>query len=243
VILSRATAQQLFPNGNAVGSRLLVEHPPKMEVEVVGVVGDVRGRPITTDPEPMVYEPAGQRWPATWGSIVVRSTTPAEQTAAAVRTALKSVDPAFAPPRIESFSQMIDAVLSEQRLFARLSGLFAVVAALLAGIGIYAMMAGAVTERRREFGIRLALGARHAMIANLILRQAIILGGTGVLAGLAAAAALRKVVESRLFGVSSGDPLTLIGAGAAIVALCIAAGLIPAFKAARIDPVKSLRVE
>lgn len=243
VILSRATAQQLFPNGGAVGSRLLVEHPPKMEVQVVGVVGDVRGRPITDDPEPMVYEPAGQRWPATWGSIVVRSDLPGDQTAAAVRSVVKSIDPAFPPPRIESFSQMIDGVLSEQRLFARLSGLFAVVAALLAAIGIYAMMAGAVAERRREFGIRLALGARHAMIARLVVRQAVLLGGVGVLAGLAGAATLRKLVESRLFGVSSADPLTLLGAGAAVVMLCIAASLVPALRAAAVDPLAALRHE
>ena len=243
VILSQALAQQLFPNGGAVGSRLLVEFPPKMEVEIIGIVGDVRGRPITTDPEPFVYEPAGQRWPATWGTVVLRSSLPPSQTAAAVRGVTKALDPAFGPPRIETFESMIDGVLSEQRLFARLSGLFAVVAALLAGIGIYAMMAGAVAERRREFGIRLALGARQGIIAGLVLRQAVVLGGIGVIAGLAGATALRKVIEARLFGVNSADPFTLAGAAVAVVALCVVASLVPALGAARIDPVRSLRVD
>jgi putative ABC transport system permease protein len=243
VILSRAQAQQLFPNGDAVGSRLLLQHPPKMQVEVIGVVGDVRGRPITADPEPMAYEPAGQRWPATYGSIVLRSSLPPEQIAASVRAVTRSIDAAFAPPRLESFAQMIDGVLSEQRLFARLSGLFAVVAALLAGIGIYAMMAGSVAERRREFGIRLALGARHALIARLVLKQALVLGGIGVVLGLVGAAALRKIVESRLFGVSSADPFTLGGAGAAVVLLCALASLLPALRASRTDPVRSLRLD
>ena len=243
VILSQALAQQLFPNGGAVGSRLLVEHPPKMEVEVIGIVGDVRGRPITSDPEPFVYEPAGQRWPATWGTIVLRSDLPAVQTAATVRSLTKALDPAFGPPHLETFDSMIDGVLSEQRLFARLSGLFAVVAALLAGIGIYAMMAGAVAERRREFGIRLALGARQGMIAGLVLRQAIVLGGIGVIAGLAGATALRKVIEARLFGVGSADPLTLAAAAVAVVALCVVASLVPALGAARVDPVRSLRMD
>ena len=100
-----------------------------------------------------------------------------------------------------------------------------------------------MAERRREFGIRLALGARHVLIAKLVLRQAIVLGGIGVIAGIGGAAALRKIVESRLFGVSSADPLTLAGAGIAVVTLCIAASLVPAVRASRTDPVRSLRVD
>ena len=243
VILGDAAARRLFPNGGAVGSRLRVSFPPQMEVEVIGVVGDVRGRPVTSDPELFVYEPAGQRWPAVWGTIVVRSNLPAAQTASAVRDVVKGIDPAFSPPRVESFAEIIDGVLSEQRLFARFSGLFAAVAALLAGIGIYAMMAGAVAERRKEFGIRLALGASHTNVARLVLRQGVLLGGLGIVAGLAGAAALRRLVESRLFGVGSADPLTLGSAALAIVALCAVASLVPALRAARVDPVRSHRVE
>ncbi len=173
----------------------------------------------------------------------MRSSLPPEQTAAAVRSVTKSIDPAFTPPRIESFAAMIDGVLSEQRLFAKLSGLFAAVAALLAAIGIYAMMAGAVAERRRDFGIRLAVGARHTTVARLVLRQAVVLGGIGVVAGVAAATGLRQIVESRLFGVSSGDPLTLAAAGVAIVSLCLAASLVPALRAASVDPLAALRHE
>lgn len=243
VILSRALAERLFPGGGAVGARLRLQHPPQMEVEVVGVVGDVRGRPVTKDPEPFAYEPGGQRWPLTWGHVVARSSLPPAQVAATARDVMRAVDPAFTPPLVESFETMIDRTLAEQRLLARLSRLFAAVAALLAGIGIYAMMAGAVAERRREFGIRLALGAAGPAILRLVLRSAVTLGLAGVVAGLAGAVAVRRAVESRLFGVSAFDPPTLAAAGLAIICLCVVASLVPAVRAARTDPVRSLRVE
>jgi predicted permease len=243
IILSRQLAESIFPNGGAVGSRLRVSYPEHMDVEVVGIVGDVRGRPVTDEPEAFAYEPAGQRWPITWGHVVVRSDLPAAQVSSTVREVLRSVDPAFTPPLVEPLSAMIDRTLAEQRLFARLSTLFAIVAALLAGIGIYAMMAGAVTERRREFGIRLALGAAAASVLRLVVRSAVVLGLAGVVAGLAAALALRQLIESRLFGISALDPVTLAAAGLAIVLLCVIASLVPALRAARIDPILSLRVE
>ena len=243
IILSRQLADSIFPGGGAVGSRLRVSYPENMEVEVVGIAGDVRGRPVTDEPEPFAYEPAGQRWPISWGHVVVRSTLPATQVSSTVREVLRSVDPAFTPPLVEPLGAMIDRTLAEQRLFARLSTVFAIVAALLAGIGIYAMMAGAVTERRREFGIRLALGAAAASVLRLVVRSAVVFGLAGVTAGLAAALAVRQLIESRLFGISALDPLTLAAAGLAIVLLCVIASLVPALRASRIDPVRSLRVE
>jgi predicted permease len=243
VILSRRLAEHIFPGGGALGSRLRVNYPEKMEVEVVGIAGDVRGRPITNDPEAFAYEPGGQRWPISWGHVVARSSLPAAQVSATVREVLRQVDPAFTPPLVESFEAVIDRTLAEQRLFARLSSVFAVVAALLAGIGIYAMMAGAVAERRREFGIRLALGAEAASVLRLVVRSAVWLGLAGVVAGVAASLVVRGFIESKLFGVSGFDPATLTIACLAIVVLCVVASLVPAMRAARIDPARSLRAE
>ena len=243
IILSESMAKELFPGGGALGSRLLVDYPEKMEVEVVGVVGDVRGRPITAAPEPYAYEPAGQRWPTTWGNIVVRSSLPTAEIAAAIRQVTQSVDRTFTPPLVESFATTIDRVLSEQRLFARLSGVFASVAALLAAIGIYAMMSGAVSERRKEFGIRLALGANGSSVLRLVLRSALMIAAVGLIIGLGAAAALRRVIETRLYGVSGFDPVTIGIAALGMTALTILASLVPAARAARVDPVRSLRVE
>ena len=174
---------------------------------------------------------------------MVRSTLPTSRVASIAQEVSRAVDPAFTPPLVESFATMIDRVLAEQRLFARLSGVFAAVAALLAGIGIYAMMAGSVAERRKEFGIRLALGASGIAVQRLVLRTAIVLGVFGTAIGLAAGTVLKRAIESRLFGVTALDPIVLASASAGIVALCIAASLLPAMRAARVDPVRSLRAE
>lgn len=243
IILSESFAKALFPEGNAVGSRLLVNYPEKMEVDVIGVVGNVRGRPITADPEPYAYEPSGQRWPTTWGNIVVRSSLGAPETAGTIRDVVRSLDSTISPPLVESFGTIIDRVLSEQRLFARLGGLFAALSAVLAGIGIYGMMAGAVTERRKEFGIRLALGARATSVLALVVRKGVVLAAVGLLGGLAIAASVRKLIEARLYGVSAIDPLTIGAACAGIIVLSVVASIIPALRAAHVDPVRSLRVE
>jgi putative ABC transport system permease protein len=240
IIISRTLAEQLFPAGGAIGSRLTLRYPEGKIVEVVGVVGDVRGRPLTAEPEPWAYMPTGQ---PSWGQIVARSSLPAAPTIAALREAAKAVDPVVLPGDLEPFSAAIDRALAEQRLFARLTGVFAIVAALLAGIGIYGMMSGAVAERRKEFGIRLALGARASSVLALVLRTALPLAATGIAAGLGGAALLRRLIESRLYGVTPLDPATLVAAAAGTVVLGAAASLIPALRAARVDPVTSLRVE
>jgi len=239
IIISRRLAERLFPAGDAIGSRLTLQSSGRI-VEVVGVVGDVRGRPLTAEPEPWAYMPTGQ---PSWGQIVARSSLPAAQTIAALRETAKAVNPVVLPHDVEPFSAAIDRVLAEQRLFARLTGVFAAVAALLAGIGIYGMMTGAVAERRKEFGIRLALGARTSSVLALVMRTALLLAAAGTVFGLAGAAALRKLIETRLFGVTPLDPATLAAAAIGAVLLGVAASLIPALRAARVDPVTSLRTE
>ena len=242
-VISRSLAQQLFPSGGAVGGRVTLTYPVGKVVEVIGVVGDVRGQPVTDDPEPWAYHPAGNvEWPI-WGTIQVRSSLPTAQAIETIRQVARSVDPLVMPYGVEPFGASVDRVLAEQRLFAKLSAVFATIGALLAAIGIYGMMAGAVSERRKEFGIRLALGAEGSRVLLLVLRSSLIVAACGVVAGLAAAVGLRRFIESRLYGVTPLDPLTLAAAVGGIVALAIAATMIPALRASRVDPVRSLRVD
>ena len=240
VIISEAMARRAFPNGSPIGSRLTLRFPKGKTVEVVGVVGDVRGKTVTKDPEPWSYKPAVD--PA-WGTIQVRSSMPQAQVIATIRDVARRIDPVIAPHDVEAFTASVDRALSEQRLFARTSASFAAVAAILAGIGIYGMMAGAVAERRKEFGIRLALGARTGSVLGLVMRSAGVVSVIGLVLGLSGAVALRRVIESRLFGVSGLDPLTIAGTAMAIAVLTVVASLVPAVRAARIDPVRSLRVD
>jgi predicted permease len=240
VIISQALAKAAFPNGSAIGSRLTLRFPKGKTVEVVGVIGDVRGKSITSEPEPWSYTPAVN---PTWGTIQVRSSMPSAQVAATIRDVARRIDPVISPSEIEGFGASVDRAISEQRLFARTSGMFALVAAVLAGIGIYGMMAGAVAERRKEFGIRLALGARAGSVLGLVLRSAATVSAIGLLFGLACSVVLRRLLESRLFGVNGLDPTTMAATAVAIAALTLIASLVPALRAARVDPVRSLRVD
>jgi predicted permease len=240
VIVSQRVAAQLFPRGSAVGAQVPLQYPKGKIARIVGVAGDVRGRRVTADPEGFVYFPEPK--PA-WGTVQVRSRQPAAATVALVRDVTRSLDPVVLPADLEAFGSAIDRALGEQRLVARISTLFAGVAALLAGIGIYGMLAGVVGERRHEFGIRLALGASAQSVMRLIMRYALVVTGIGVALGVAGAALLRQVIESRLFGVTAFDPLTVTAAVASLIGLSLIAALVPGLRATRVDPVRSLRVE
>jgi putative ABC transport system permease protein len=239
-IVSDRLAREAFPAGGAIGSRLALEFPKGTVLEVVGIVGDVRGRPLTDDPEPWIYVPADQ---VTWGRVFVRSSAAFPHVAASVRDVTRTLNPLMPPYDLEPMSASLDQVLAEQRVLARLSGLLAAIAAVLAAIGIYAMMAGAVGERMREFGIRLALGAQSGAIVRIVVRHVLIVIGIGLVAGLGTAAFATRAIESRLFGVTALDPWTLAAACAALAALALTATLLPAWRATRADPVAALRSE
>ncbi len=239
-IVSRRLARDISPAGNAVGMRLVLDYPKGHVVEVVGVVGDVRGRPLTNEPEPFIYFPAND---ASWGVVHVRSAGSFADVAGSVRRVARELNPLLPPYDIEPFTASIDRALAEQRLLARLSSVFAAVGALLAAIGIYAMMACTVNERIREFGIRLALGARTAMLLRLVMRNALAVTSAGLLAGAAAAFIATRALESRLYGVSPHDPITIVACCLSLLGLAVAASLIPAWRASQVDPVKSLRVD
>jgi hypothetical protein len=167
VVASRSLVDWLFPEGGALGSRLTLSVPKGKVVEIVGIVADVRGRAVVADPEPWVYRPAVK---PTWGTIQVRSALPSAQVIAAVRKTARAIDPVVAPHDIETFGATVDRALSEQRLFARVSSVFAVIAALVAALGIYSMMAGAGATKGVRHPARPGRnggrsdGARHALV-------------------------------------------------------------------------------
>jgi predicted lysophospholipase L1 biosynthesis ABC-type transport system permease subunit len=230
----------LFPSGGGVGATVALAYPKGKRARIVGIAGDVRGRRMTIAPDPYAYFPD----PApNWGTVQVRSQMPAPATIAAIRDVARAVDPVVLPGDLERFDAAIDRALAEQRLFARLSALFAVIAAVLAGIGIYGMMSGAVAERRREFGIRLALGASARSVMSLVLRHALLLAGIGMIVGIAGAAALRQLIEARLYGVRPLEPAIVVLAVGALLIVSLLACLVPGLRATRVDPVRSLRVD
>jgi predicted permease len=239
VIVSQQLAAEAFPRGDALGSQLVLSYPPGKVVQIVGVAGNVRRRPVTDAQTPFMYMPGI----SSWGTVAVRSSVPFAQTAAAIRAVARDVEASLPPYDLEPMAAGLDRVISEQRLLARFTGIFAAVAALLAAVGIYGMMAGAVAEGRREFGIRLALGAGAHSVLALVLRGAIPVTIAGVAGGMAASLALGRLVASRLYGVAPSDPLTMVSVALALAVVALVASFVPAVTASRIDPVQSLRAE
>jgi predicted permease len=239
VIVSERLAKEVFPSGGAVGSRLVLSYPKGKVVEIVGVAGNVRRRPVTSEPEPFMYLPGIKAW----GSVAVRSSLPFAQTASAIRAVARELDDSLPPHDLEPMTAGLDRVISEQRILARFSLIFAIVAGLLASVGIYGMMACAVGERMREFGIRLALGARTPFLLRMVIGSALRVTLVGLLVGAAAAYVATRGLQARLYGVTPGDPLTLFAACAALLLLAVMASVAPAWRATRADPVRALRID
>jgi predicted permease len=242
-ILSRTLARRLFGNVNPVGRTVAAAFtgPP---ARVVGVVDDSRwGSLVDEGLGPMQYYPIPNVVASTGAVMLVRSSLPVSALRTAVQHTVSEVAPSV--PIFDSMRlrQRVDNSMSEERLLARLLTAFTLLAVLLAIVGLYAVIAFAVAERTRELGIRIALGARSAQILTMIVRRGALLGGIGVVAGLAGAAGLSRLVESQLFGMSALEPGVYALAAALLLALVVVASIIPARHATRVDPVTALRSE
>jgi putative ABC transport system permease protein len=160
-----------------------------------------------------------------------------------VRRALASIDPALPFTEINTMSEEVDASLAPERMTAALASIFGAVAAALAAIGIYGLLAYAVAQRRREIGIRMAIGARSADIAAMIGGQAVAMAAAGITLGLGAAFLAAPWIRSLLYGVAPADPISLVTAALFVIAVSAAATAIPAARATRIEPAIALREE
>jgi len=241
VIVNRSLAEALVGSPNAVGRQVRLSARQDRLFEIVGVVADARTLRVTEAPGPFLYEPFGQLFRPSSATLVVRSAAGAAAGADAIRRVVGALDPALPVYDVGTAAQSIDGQIAQDRLVARLAGLFAAVATLLAGLGLYGVVAHSVTERTRELGVRLALGARPGEMIALVLRQVFGLVLPGAAIGLLAAAAIGRAIESRLFDVRAADPAALLAAVAALVVVALVAALVPAWRAARVDPSSVLR--
>jgi putative ABC transport system permease protein len=146
-------------------------------------------------------------------------------------------------PRVDTMEEVLAASVRERRLIMTLLGVFAVLALVLAAVGIYSVMAYTVGQRTHEIGVRLAIGASRGDVVRLVIRQTVILTGAGLVIGVAAAAGLTRLLRTLLFGVEPGDPLTFAVGVFILLAVSLAAGLVPGRRAARVDPIVALRYE
>jgi predicted permease len=232
VIVNEAFGRRYFGGASAVGRTFGFGTGPTGQRQIVGVVADARYDGLREPPVPMVFS-------ATNGagflqSVALRTTRDPATLAAAARRALAEAEPRLPVREIFTIARLVDASLAQERLMARLAGFLAVLAAVLACVGTYAVLSNSVTARTREIATRIALGAGPAQVRALVLREGATLVLAGLAAGAAAAAAATRVTASLLYGITPGDPIAFLTAVAAMTALTLAAAILPLRRAARV---------
>ncbi|HEX8140376.1 MAG TPA: ABC transporter permease [Pyrinomonadaceae bacterium] len=240
-IINEQLARRYFPAGDAVGQRL-VFNDEDGPVEIVGVAADVRNDDLEEEANLTAYLPFMQEpW---WSmALVVRATSDPLPLASVIRNEVRAVDQEQPVYNVMTMQQVIDETISPKRLTMFLLAFFAFGALLLAAIGIYAVISYSVTQRTHEIGIRMALGAQPRDILRLVVRQGLVLTAIGVGLGLLGAFALTWKMTEMLSGVEATDPLTFVSISLLLALVALAACLIPARKATRVDPMVALRYE
>ncbi len=253
VIINEAFARKYFAKQDPIGQRITIgQGLPEFKDstrEVVGVVGSVRENGLDNDAPSMLYVPQSQVvdtftalgnkvLPMAWA---VRTSLDPLTLSSAVRREVTAVDPMQAVFEFRTMKQVVDRSMAIRSFLLLLLSIFAGVALLLAAIGIYGVMSYAVEQRSHEIGIRMALGAAQRDVLRMVVRYGMALVGIGVALGLAAAFGVTRVLKAMLFGVKATDPMTFAGVALVLAAVALAATLVPALRATRVDPVVALR--
>jgi predicted permease len=241
-IVNETMAARYWRGRNPVGARFHLGDETGPSVEVVGVAGDVKYRMMREAPRPSFYRPLAQT-NALDGVIHVRTHGDPGAMLPTLRFALAAVDPAVPIITMRTLRDQATINVTDERLAMLIGVTLGIAALLLAAIGLYGAMSYTVSQRTRELGVRISLGASVGGIARLILRQAMSLSLAGAALGTGLAIALARLVESRLYGIAASDPPTIAVAIALLAAIALAASWIPARRASRIDPVHALRGE
>ena len=244
VIVDENMADQLWPGQDPIGKRIhIVELQSKDPWQtVVGVVGRVKQDSLDSDPRIAFYLPHTQ-FATRALTVALRGGTDPAAMVSAVKSELRNLDPDLPMYYVRTMEQRVAESLARRRFSMLLLGLFASVALILATIGIYGVMAYLVNQGTREIGIRIALGASERRILNLVVWQGMALALSGVTIGLAAAFLLTRLIRSLLFGVAATDPVTFGGISLLLALIAVLASYFPALRAARIDPMVSLRCD
>jgi putative ABC transport system permease protein len=243
IIISDAMARRFWPGENPIGKRLTPSfHAEQGAREIVGIVGDVKSSGLDVDSAAMMYMPYKQS-PLPFMSFVVRTASNPEALVQPVSRAIYSIDNQQALTDVLTMDQVLAKSLSDRRFNMTLLLAFAGVALMLAAVGVYGVMNYTVTLRRRELGIRMALGAERRDVLRLVLRQGLMLTLIGVAAGLISAYALTRLMASLLYGVTATDYLTFASVSAVLIAVGVAASYVPARRATKVNPTIALRTE
>lgn len=243
-IINESMARKYFGAADPVGAHFGWGPQESGTIEVVGVVKDARYDGLREETPPMLYQSVWQRR-ANINFIEVRIKSAAAVGTAMneIRAAMKAVDARVLIPDMSSISTQVERVLGQDRLLAQLSGAIGLLALALASLGLYGLLSYGVARRTSAIGMRMALGAQARDVRWMVLRQTLVLAGAGMAAGIVAAIAAQRLIAAQLYGLSATDPVTFGGAAAVMIFVACAAGLVPAHRAARIDPSVALRNE
>jgi putative ABC transport system permease protein len=240
IFINDALARRYFPDQDPIGHKIVWDTART----IVGVVGSTRQSGLNADPVPEIYMSAAQSDKGISGMTLVISTgvEPGSLTRA-VESAIRNVDPTQPVFGVKTMERVVSDSLSNQRLYAWLLGVFAGLALILASAGIYGVMSYLVTQRTREFGVRMALGAGTGDVLRMVLREALMLIAAGVAIGLGGAFAVTRVLSNFLYGVKAIDLPTFAGVSAILIAVALLATYLPARRATKVDPMVALRYE
>jgi len=245
IVINETFAQKYWPSGTALGHRVTIDWPVPVWRTIIGVVADVQERGYAIDMKPGVYLPYAQIQ-QTWATpevLVARTKNDPLALASAARSVIAGIDPEQPISQVQTMDQIIDETLSNRERQMTLLGAFAGLALVLASIGLYGVLSYMVTQRRREIGLRMALGAGASQVVKMVVVQGLALTGIGLIIGLALAWATTRAMKNLLYGVGATDPLTYAIVAGILALIGLAACWIPARRAALLDPVVVLREE
>ena len=243
-VISESLARRDYPGENPLGKRLHVNigRPGGTDYEIIGVVGDIRMTSLESAAGPAVYVPHTQLAIGLM-TFVVRTTLDPGSLVPGIAAAVRGLDPELPLADVRTMEEVVDQTLARPRVVTVLLTAFALMALVLAGVGVYGVMAFSVAERTHEIGVRMALGATPDSVLRLIIGQAFRLVAIGVAAGLLAAIALGSVLRALLFDTNARDPWTLLATALVLTIVALAAASIPARRGTRIMPIQALRVQ
>jgi hypothetical protein len=241
LLINESGANAVFPDGDAVGRQVMTWG--QRTWEVVGVVADVRHLSPERGSGIEVYFPMAQMWDYQTMELVVRSRLPATTLAPSVGAVLAEIDPAMPTHAFWTLASTLERSVSPRRFTLQVLGAFGAVALVLAGLGIYGVLSQSVSERTRELGIRMALGASAGEIRRSVVGRTLLLSGAGVGIGLLILVPGTRLLASLLFGVPAADPVTLLTIAGVLVGVAALSGLLPALRASRADGLRVLRGE
>jgi predicted permease len=251
VLISESMAKRFWPNQNPLGKHLTMTFYPGVAREIVGVIGDVKldslneTRPTETIYWPLdqIFATPGEPWRSFPMSLAVRTSIDPMSAVSAVTAAVHQVDPETPVTEVLTMNELISNSLHPQRSNMLLLAAFAGLALVLTAVGIYSVLSYAVRRRVREIGIRMALGASHSDVLKMVVADGMkpILLGVGI--GFAVALALGRVVSSLIYGVRPTDPMTFAAVSSLLIAVGVLATIVPAYRAMRVEPVRTLRDE